>query len=136
MDDSIKTDFNNIIKRLNTKINDFDSSEREKQSARDRKEEFEFIINNRDIIDYLGFEKMNLSFPKYLWPIFTKHFDRIRAYKKANNVKPSIKINSCKFKFNTWRITLNSEGIPVRFYVLIDDLAVELENTMLYGNRK
>jgi hypothetical protein len=136
MDDSIKTDFNSIIKRLNSKINDFDSSEREKQSARERKEEFEFIIDNRDVIDYLSFEKMNLSFPKYLWHIFIKHFDRIRAYKKANNIKSSIKINSCKFKFNTWRITLSGEGLPVRLYVLVDDLSSELENAMLYKPKK
>lgn len=139
MDDTnYKAEINEIYKTLKDKAEDLDISPDKRREAKERIQEFEFVIKNRDIIDYKEFTTMNLSFPLYYQPIFEKHFKFLRDFISKNHLGRSTKITQCKFKFNHWRVYFTVDEhktLPTMFYVLVDNLCSELEQSMIYKKK-
>jgi len=128
--DNQKKEINDLYKILKDRIENCEVNSSDRKLARERLAEFDFVIKHKDMIDFKEFETNNLQFPLQHYSIFEKHFEILRRYCHSNHIsKP--KIILCKCKFDHWKIYFKStkDHIPVMFYVLIDNLCSELEQS-------
>ena len=89
--------------------------------------QFNFIVNNRDMFDWKQFFLHNIDVPSFIQPVFEKHLNILRAHcRSTDRRKP--KINQCKEKFGKWRINFETgSGVNSMFYVLVDNMINDIE---------